>query len=99
VAGLAWRLPGRRGRAIDPAARLPLVALIGLVVSGLLAAVRPFGEGLFGPFGWPAQACALIALAAALMPVPRWRRADALASASALAPASAPASAGREEDG
>jgi hypothetical protein len=24
---------------------------------------------MFGPFGWPAQACALVALAATLMPV------------------------------
>ena len=51
-----------------PADWLPVVALAGLIVSGLLSAVRPFGGGLFGPFGWPAQACALVALAAALMP-------------------------------
>jgi len=55
--------------------------------------VRPFGDGLFGPFGWPAQACALVALAAALMPavaVPagRW-------PGSPNAPT--PASAAREE--
>ena len=59
-----------------------------MVASGLLSAVRPFGEGLFGPFGWPAQACALVALAAALMPaaaVPvwRWRQPATTASASA----------------
>jgi len=55
---------------------LPVVAVAGMVVSGLLSAVRPFGDGLFGPFGWPAQACALVALAAALMPAvpgPAWR--------------------------
>jgi arabinofuranan 3-O-arabinosyltransferase len=64
LAGLAWLLPG-------PAARdwVPWVAFGGMAASGLLSAVRPFGEGLFGPFGWPAQACALIALAAALTPV------------------------------
>ena len=42
-----------------------------MVAAGLLSAVRPFGDGLFGPFGWPAQACALVALAAALMPAVR----------------------------
>ena len=55
---------------------MPWVAAAGLVLAGLLSAVRPFGDGLFGPFGWPAQACALVALAAALMPavaVPAWR--------------------------
>jgi len=72
------RSPGGR----VPAEWLPVVALAGLVVSGVLSAVRPFGEGLFGPFGWPAQACALAALAAALMPaaaVPAWRRPGARA--------------------
>jgi hypothetical protein len=84
---------------------------VALVASGLLSAVRPFGEGLFGPFGWPAQACALVALAAALMPVDtvpvwRWRRPsarEALAPASgAPAPASgapSPGSAAGEEEG
>jgi arabinofuranan 3-O-arabinosyltransferase len=64
LVGLAWLLP-------RPAARdwMPWVAFGGMVASGLLSAVRPFGEGLFGPFGWPAQACALVALAAALTPV------------------------------
>jgi hypothetical protein len=64
LAALAWLLPG-------PAARdwVPWVAFGGMAASGLLSAVRPFGEGLFGPFGWSAQACALIALAAALAPV------------------------------
>ena len=85
VAGLP---PRTRGRAIDPATRLPLIALVALVVSGLLSAVRPFGEGLFGPFGWPAQACALVALAAALtpataVPVRRWRQPGTTASAPA----------------
>jgi arabinofuranan 3-O-arabinosyltransferase len=94
LACLAALPPRTRGRAIDPAARLPLIALVALVVSGLLSAVRPFGEGLFGPFGWPAQACALVALAAALTPataVPvwrwrwrwRWRQPGTTASASA----------------
>jgi len=47
--------------------RLPVLAFGAMVASGLLAAVRPFGTGLFGPFGWAAQACALVALAAALI--------------------------------
>jgi arabinofuranan 3-O-arabinosyltransferase len=47
--------------------RLPVLAFGAMAASGLLAAVRPFGTGLFGPFGWPAQACALVALAAALI--------------------------------
>jgi arabinofuranan 3-O-arabinosyltransferase len=47
---------------------LPWVAFAGLVISALLSAARPFGAGLVGPFGGPAQACALIALAAALIP-------------------------------
>jgi arabinofuranan 3-O-arabinosyltransferase len=64
LAGLAWLLP-------RPAARdwVPWVGFGAMAASGLLSAVRPFGEGLFGPFGWPAQACALVALAAALTPV------------------------------
>jgi arabinofuranan 3-O-arabinosyltransferase len=47
---------------------LPVVAFAGMATSGLLAAAEPFGQGPLGPFGWPAQACALIALAAALTP-------------------------------
>jgi arabinofuranan 3-O-arabinosyltransferase len=71
LAYLAWRprrWPGRT-TATDPAVMLPVVAGGGMIAAGLLSAVRPFGGGLFGPFGWPAQACALVALAAALMPV------------------------------
>jgi arabinofuranan 3-O-arabinosyltransferase len=71
LAYLAWRprrWPGRT-TATDPAVMLPVVAAAGMLAAGLLSAVRPFGGGLFGPFGWPAQACALVALAAALMPV------------------------------
>ena len=67
LAWLAWRprrVPGRTA----PGTWLAWVAFAGLAASGLLSAVRPFGEGLFGPFGWPAQVCALVALAAALIP-------------------------------
>ena len=67
LAWLAWRPPRSPGRTA-PGTWLPWVALAGLAASGLLSAVRPFGDGLFGPFGWPAQACALVALAAALIP-------------------------------
>ncbi len=72
LAGRAQRSPGS-----TPAAWLPWVAFGGMVVSGLLSAAQPFGSALLGPFGGPAQACALIALAAALTPaitVPAWRR-------------------------
>jgi hypothetical protein len=88
---LAYLAPGRR-RAL-----LPWVAFAGLVISGLLSAARPFGAGLLGPFGGPAQACALIALAAALTPavsVPFGRR-PALPQAPADA---APASTEGETD-
>jgi len=64
LAWLAWRRPPRRGLLTS----MPVLALAAMAASGLLSAVRPFGGGLFGPFGWPAQACALVALAAALIP-------------------------------
>jgi len=66
LAWLAWR-------RLRPAGHdwIPWVAASGMVASGLLSAVRPFGDGLFGSFGRPAQACALVALAAALMPAVR----------------------------
>jgi arabinofuranan 3-O-arabinosyltransferase len=71
IACLAWLLPrpSEGTAAVDPSTWLPWLAFGGLVAAGLLSAVRPFGQGLFGPFGWAAQACALIALAAALTPV------------------------------
>ena len=73
VGCLAWPAARPAGGATgaagrDPAGRLARLALAAMVVSGLLSAVRPFGQGLFGPFGWPAQLCALVALAAALTP-------------------------------
>jgi len=92
LAWLAWR-SARSPSERAPADWLPVVAVAGMVVSGLLSAVRPFGDGLFGPFGRPAQACALVALAAALMPAvtaPAWRW-----PGSRNAPT--PASAAREE--
>jgi hypothetical protein len=92
LAWLAWR-PARSPGGRAPADWLPVVAAAGMVLAGLLSAVRPFGEGLFGPFGGPAQACALVALAAALMPAvarPAWRW-----PGSQNAPT--PASAAREE--
>ena len=58
------RPPGKT----DSGTWLPWVAFGGLVASGLLSAAQPFGAGLLGPFGAPAQACALVALAAALTP-------------------------------
>jgi arabinofuranan 3-O-arabinosyltransferase len=66
LAWLAWRRPRPAGHDW-----IPWVAAGGMVASGLLSSVRPFGDGLFGSFGWPAQACALVALAAALMPALR----------------------------
>ena len=51
-----------------PGTWLPWVAFAGMVASGLLSAGRPFGSSLFGSFGGPAQACALVALAAVLTP-------------------------------
>ncbi|HTX28616.1 MAG TPA: alpha-(1-_3)-arabinofuranosyltransferase family protein [Streptosporangiaceae bacterium] len=70
LACLAWLpLRTRAGTASQDAGALgPALAAGFMLASGLLSAVRPFGTGLLGPFGWPAQACALIALAAALTP-------------------------------
>ncbi len=67
------------------AAPLPVLAAAGLIVSGLLSAAQPFGDGLLGPFGWPAQACALIALAAALTPTASPARPNPTPSAVAAA--------------
>ena len=67
LAYLAWRL-SRPPRRTSPGTWLPWVAFGGMVASGLLSAAGPFGVGVFGSFSGPAQACALIALAAALMP-------------------------------
>jgi NRPS condensation-like uncharacterized protein len=60
VAGLAWRWPRW----------LPRLAFSGMAAAGLLtaAAAQPAAAGLLGAFGAPAQACALVALAAALAP-------------------------------
>jgi arabinofuranan 3-O-arabinosyltransferase len=96
LACLAWLLPRPAGGTApdDPPAWVPWLAFGALAAAGLLSAARPFGEGLFGPFGWPAQACALIALAAALIPavaVPRWRRTGGREAA-------APATTAGEED-
>jgi arabinofuranan 3-O-arabinosyltransferase len=94
LACLAWLLPRPpAGTADDRPGWVPWLALGGLVASGLLSAVRPFGEGLFGPFGWPAQACALVALAAALTPavtLPVRRRPGGLEAATAATAATAP---------
>jgi len=67
LAYLAWRLSRASGR-VSPGTWLPWVAFGAMVVSGLLSAAHSFGSGLLGPFGGPAQACALVALAAALTP-------------------------------
>ena len=64
LACLGWLLP-RRWAAL-PA--LAVLAFAAMAVSGLLAAAQPTGTGLLGTFGGPAQACALVALAAALIP-------------------------------
>jgi arabinofuranan 3-O-arabinosyltransferase len=83
-------LAGRPGPGGSPRAWLPWVAFGGMVASGVLSAARPFGAGLLGPFGGPAQACALIALAAALTPaagVPFGRRPTRPEAAADIAPA------------
>jgi arabinofuranan 3-O-arabinosyltransferase len=70
LAWLSWRAASRPW--------LSWVAFGGMIASGALSAAQPFGTGLLGPFGGPAQACALVALAAALTPAvnfPAWRRA------------------------
>jgi arabinofuranan 3-O-arabinosyltransferase len=67
LAYLTWRLSRASGRP-GPGTWLPWVAFAGMVASGLLSAGRPFGSSLFGSFGGPAQACALVALAAVLTP-------------------------------
>ncbi len=64
LAGLGW-LTARTGHRGPWLAGLALAAM---TVSGLLAALQPTGAGLLGSFGAPAQACALVALAAALVP-------------------------------
>jgi len=69
---------------------LPWLAFAGMVASGLLSAARPSGAGLLGPFGGPAQACALVALAAALTPavaVPIRRRPASREAPTAVGPA------------
>ena len=60
VVALAWRWPRW----------LPGLAFSGMATAGLAtaAAAQPAAAGLFGAFGAPAQACALVALAAALAP-------------------------------
>ena len=50
LAYLAWRL-SRAPRRTNPRTWLPWVAFAGMVASGLLSAVRPFGGGLLGSFG------------------------------------------------
>jgi hypothetical protein len=67
LAYLTWRLSRTSGRP-GPGTWLPWVAFADMVASGLLSAGRPFGSSLFGSFGGPAQACALVALAAVLTP-------------------------------
>jgi hypothetical protein len=102
LACLAWLPPRSPGRttAQGPLAWLPWLAFAGMVASGLLSAARPFGAGLLGPVGGPAQACALVALAAALTPavaVPV-RRQPASREAPADAGLAAPATTAGEAD-
>jgi arabinofuranan 3-O-arabinosyltransferase len=96
---LAW-LAGRPRPAgrIDPRIWLPWVAFGGMAASGLLSAARPFGGGPLGPFGGPAQACALVALAAALTPavtIPVRRRPAARQTPADAVPATTPGEAHR----
>jgi len=72
LAGLGW-LVARRWASLPV---LAMLAFAGMAVSGLLAALRPTGSGLLGTFGAPAEACALVALAAALVPAVPVRRAS-----------------------
>ena len=64
---LAW-LGWLAARRLTSVPALAILAFAGMAVSGLLAAAQPSGSGLLGTFGGPAQACALVALAAALIP-------------------------------
>ena len=68
VAGLAWWWPRW----------LPVLAFSGMAAAGLLTATaaQPTAAGLFGAFGAPAQACALVALAAAVTPARARQRQD-----------------------
>ena len=64
---LAW-LGWLAARRLASLPALAILAFAGMTVSGLLAAAQPSGSGLLGTFGGPAQACALVALAATLIP-------------------------------
>jgi arabinofuranan 3-O-arabinosyltransferase len=70
LAYLAGRPARSSGPAMarDPGTWMPVLACAAMLTSGLLSAVRPFGAGMFGPFGSLAQVLALVALAAALTP-------------------------------
>jgi arabinofuranan 3-O-arabinosyltransferase len=70
LACLGWLL-APRWRSLPV---LAVLAFASMTVSGLLAAARPAGAGLLGTFGGPAQACALVALAATLIPAAPVRR-------------------------
>jgi arabinofuranan 3-O-arabinosyltransferase len=71
LAGLGWLVAAGRRPSLPVLAAL---AFAGMAASGLLAAARPTGAGLLGSFGGPAQACALVALAAVLIPAAPVRR-------------------------